>query len=256
MVFVPVLCARVSAAEPRKFESLHAAAKALDEAVVQGASYDRSGELARDFANELVAAGDKVENDEDRALLMLYARAGLAYGDGLSLWREKTKSPESNMLPASSASIAPLIERYRMPTVDDGRVDVDAGMRLIWAAAQTALRKAELLRDGRVQELVAMLDAEAQVEGAPAESAPPAATGSPQPTDASTRAAAEAAHQRAMIERIAAEFDAAERKAAARPAPYEASPGNWTCPRGYVVRRGKCLSDAEVARLPKVELGQ
>ncbi|HUE40284.1 MAG TPA: hypothetical protein VMR29_12315, partial [Candidatus Binatia bacterium] len=115
MVFVPVLCARVSAAEPRKFESLHAAAKTLDEAVVQGASYDRSGELARDFANELVTAGDKVENDEDRALLMLYARAGLAYGDGLSLWREKTQSPESNMLPASSASLAPLIERYRIP---------------------------------------------------------------------------------------------------------------------------------------------
>src|SRR5205085_9292370 len=116
LVLVTVFCARMSAAEPRKFESLHAAAKALDEAVAQGASYDRSSELARDFANELVAARDKVETDEDRALLMLYARAGLAYGDGLSLWRDKIQSRESDTLTASSASIAPLIERYRIPT--------------------------------------------------------------------------------------------------------------------------------------------
>jgi hypothetical protein len=37
--------------------------------------------------------------------------------------------------------------------------------------------------------------------------------------------------------------------------PYDAGGGNWTCQRGYLLRDGKCLSDAEIPHHPVVELG-
>ena len=222
-------------------EPLHRAAKALEAAAASDVSYQRFSDLAQNLATELLAAKDHAQSEEDRALVMLYAQAGLAYGDGLAFWREKI-SRSSASLPSSTPSIAPLVARYAIATKGE-EVDADAAMRLIWAAAAKALHKAELLRRGRTEELVAIMDEDAE----------PAAR--PQPSDAEEeKRAAEAARQRALIERVAEEF-AREERAAKRPAPYEVSPGSWTCPRGYVVRRGKCLSDQEIARLPKVEIG-
>lgn len=71
---------------------------------------------------------------------------------------------------------------------------------------------------------------------------------------AQLRARAEAERQRQLAAQISAEFDAAERDAK-RPKPYEVSPGNWTCPRGYLLREGKCLSNDEIENGPRVEYG-
>jgi hypothetical protein len=62
------------------------------------------------------------------------------------------------------------------------------------------------------------------------------------------RAPAEAEHQRQLAEQAAAERDAK------RPKPYDAGGGNWTCPPGYVLWQGKCLSDEEVHG-PHIEMG-
>ena len=221
------------------FEQLHRAANAMEAAAGSDVSYERFSDLAQHLATELLAAQDQVQSDEDRALVMLYAQAGLAYGDSLAFWREKISS-SSAKLPASTPSIAPLVDRYAISTEGEV-VDADSAMRLIWMAAAKTLHKAELLQDGRADELVAVMDTEKRAEAE-------------KPDAEEEKRAAEADHQRAMIERVAEEFARAER-AAKRPEPYEVSPGSWTCPRGYVVRRGKCLSDEEIARLPKVEIG-
>jgi len=233
------------------FEPLYRAAKAMEAAAVSDVSYERFSELAQRLATELLAAKDRVQSDEDRALVMLYAQAGLAYGDSLAFWREKISS-SSAKLPASTPSIAPLVGRYAISTEGEA-VDADMAMRLIWVAAAKTLHKAELLHDGRADELVAVMDTEKRAESETPK-AVAAAIDAGQADSEEQKRAAEADHQRAMIERVAEEFARAER-AAKRPEPYEVSPGSWTCPRGYVVRRGKCLSDEEIARLPKVEIG-
>jgi hypothetical protein len=219
-----------------KLDSLHAAAKAVETAAKEGAPYERFSELARNFAGELVGANQSAESEQDRALLLLYARAGLAYGDGLSLWREKLEVERSNSLSPTAAGVEPLVARYRItPDPASGQIDADSAIRLIWSAAEASLHKAELLREGRVDELAAIMDEEGKADAERA------------------RAAEEAAHQQELIERVAREFNEEARRNE-RPQPYEASPGNWTCPRGYVVRQGKCLSDDDVKRLPKVEI--
>ena len=222
------------------FEPLYRAAKAMEAAAGSDVSYERFSDLAQRLATELLAAKDQVQSDEDRALVMLYAQAGLAYGDGLAFWREKISSSNAK-LPSSIPSIAPLVARYAISTEGEV-VDADSAMRLIWTAAAKTLHKAELLQDGRADELVAVMDTEKRAAR-------------PQlPDSEEEKRAAEADHQRAMIERVAEEFARAERSTK-RPEPYEVSPGSWTCPRGYVVRRGQCLSDEEMARLPRVEIG-
>jgi hypothetical protein len=209
-------------------------------ATAPGVSYERFSELAAILAVELLSAKEKIDGEEDRQLVLLFAQAGLAYGDGLTLWRKKLEQ-KSSQLPSTPPDVSPLVSRYRID-VDgepgDEHVDADSAIRLIWAAGNEALAKAELYYQER--ELAAVLEAEsrADAERIAAEK---------------TRAAAEAAYQRAMAERVAEEFDRAEREAQ-RPKPYEAAVGNWTCPRGYVVRSGRCLSDEDIARLPKVEI--
>ena len=240
------------AVEQPTFEPLYRAAKAMEAAAVSDVSYERFSELAQRLATELLAAKDRVQSDEDRALVMLYAQAGLAYGDSLAFWREKISS-SSAKLAASTPSIAPLVGRYAISTEGEA-VDADMAMRLIWVAAAKTLHKAELLHDGRADELVAVMDTEKRAE-AETPKAVAAVIDAEQADSEEQKRAAEADHQRAMIERVAEEFARAER-ATKRPEPYEVSPGSWTCPRGYVVRRGKCLSDEEIARLPKVEIGE
>src|SRR6185295_19546810 len=108
-----------------------------------------------------VAANESAQDDAERELLMLYARAGHAYGDGLSLWHEKLEVERSSSLSASAPAVEPLVARYRIPTDGaDGRIDADAAIRLIFAAGAESLRKAELLREGRVDELAAVMDEE------------------------------------------------------------------------------------------------
>jgi len=218
----------------------------MNRAAVSGVPYARFSALARNLATELVVAAGHIQGDDDRAFVLFCSEAGLAYGDSLTFWRLKLVG-STPLVSARSREIAPLVARYRLAP-DAGRIDADAAIHTAWDAGRKALRKAELLYQGRVDELFALLEKEKRVqpravepENVPAERA---------------RAAEEAEHQKAMIEQVAEEFDRAE-AAAKRPAPYEVSPGNWTCPRGYVIQRGgKCLSDEDVARLPKVEIGR
>jgi nucleoid-associated protein YgaU len=235
---------KADAIERRQFAALHRAAKDMQGATVVGVSYSRFSELAKILAIELLAAKDRVGSEEDRELVSLYAQAGLAYGDSLTLWREKIER-KSSQVSSTSPRITPLISRYRIPLGGASaadQVDADSAIRLIWTAGNKALRKAELRYDGREHELAAVLEAEkrAEAERAAAEQ---------------SRAAEEAEHQRALTEQVAEEFDRAEREAK-RPKPFEASVGNWTCPRGYVVRRGRCLADEEIARSPRAEMGR
>jgi hypothetical protein len=235
---------KADAIERRKFMALNRAAKAMQGATVVGVSYSRFSELAGILAIELLGARDRVESEEDRELVSLYAQAGLAYGDSLTLWREKIERKNSQV-PSTSPDITPLISRYRIPlggAAAPDQVDADSAIRLIWSVGNEALREAELRYDGRERELATVLEAKKrrEAERAAAEQ---------------RRAAEEAEHQRAMTEQVAEEFDQAEREAK-RPKPFEAGVGNWTCPRGYVVRHGRCLSDEEIARLPKAEIGR
>ncbi len=221
------------AIDQRSFETLYRAAQAMDRAAVEGVPYDRFSELARNLATELVAAAGHIHGDDDRAFVLFCSEAGLAYGDSLTLWRMKL-ARSTRLVSARTREIAPLVARYRLASNAD-RIDVDAAIHTLWDAARKALRKAELLYQGRVDDLFALLEEEVNAQR--------------------SREAEEAEHQRAMIERVAEEFDRAD-AAAKRPEPYEVSPGNWTCPRGYVIRQGKCLSDEDIARLPKVEIGR
>jgi hypothetical protein len=242
--WVLVLPPKTGAAERQKFAALDRAATGIKIATVTGVSYKRFSELAMSLAVELLNAKEKIDGEEDRRLVLLYAQAGLAYGDSLTLWREKVER-NSSQLPSTLAEISPLVSRYRI-VVDgepgDEHLDADSAIRLIWAAGNEALHKAELGYQGRDRELAAVLEAESRAEA--------------ERIAAEQRhAAAETEHQRAMAERVAEEFERAEREAK-RPKPFEATVGNWTCPRGYVVRRGRCLSDEEIAHLPKMEVGR
>ena len=216
-----------------KFEPLHRAARTMAAATAKGASYERFSELARGFAEALLAARENVATDEERALLLLYAQAGLAYGDSLAFLREKAAN-EGGYVPASASDIAPLVTRYAIATAEDD-VDADSALRVIWARADEALHRAELLYQGRAEELAAIMGTDA---AAPAAQAP-----------------VDDEHRRELIERVAREFEESD-QTPARPRPFEVTTGNWTCPRGYVVRRGECLSDEDLAHLPKVEVGR
>jgi hypothetical protein len=224
-VAIVAIAASAHAIDQPKFESLHRAAKAMEAAATGDVSYERLSELARTFAEELVATKDHAQTDEERALLMLYAQAGLAYGDSLAFLGQRIRYERPDV-PSQAPEIAPLVTRYAISTKGD-EVDVNSAVAVIWAAADEALRKAELLYAGHEDELAAVMGAESTAQE----------------------------HQRELIDRVATEFDR-EEHAPSRPRPYEAGAGNWTCPRGYLVHRGACLSDDEVARLPKVEVSE
>ena len=102
---------------------------------------------------------------------------------------------------------------------------------------------AELLYSGRVDGDRNLDDAEQRGSASPQK---------PQPNDFPS-AAQDSARRIALIERVAQEFDQAERETE-RPKPYQAVIGAWTCPRGYVLRKGRCFSDEEIARMPKMEV--
>src|SRR5206468_903739 len=108
-----------------------------------GASYERFSELATTLAVELLTAKEKIDGEEDRQLVLLYAQAGLAYGDSLTLWREKVER-KSSQLPATLADISPLVARYRIAVEGepgDEYLDADSAIRLIWTAGDEALHK-------------------------------------------------------------------------------------------------------------------
>jgi hypothetical protein len=235
--------ADAGAIDAQKFRPLRSAASTMKVAAARGVTYDRFGELARQLAAELLAAKDLAQTDEERALLLLYARAGLAYGDSLTLWREKLEVQHTDALSKDTPSVSPLVARYEIPVDPRGTIQADAAIHSLWRVAAKALGKAELFYAGRLDELAAAVDAERRGS----------AISSPRRQKDDERAAEDAARQRALIEQVAREFDHAEREAE-RPKPYEAAVGNWTCPRGYVLRQGRCLSDEEIARMPKVEI--
>jgi hypothetical protein len=235
--------ADASAMETQKFRSLRGAASTMKVAAARGVTYDRFGELARQLAAELLAAKDIARSEEERALLLLYARAGLAYGDSLTLWREKLEVQHTDALSKDAPSVSPLVARYEIPIDERGTIQADAAIHSLWRVAARALSKAEMFYAGRLDELAAAVEAERRASAASSPS---------RPKD-DERAAADEARRRALIEQVAREFDHAEREAE-RPRPYEAAVGNWTCPRGYVLRQGRCLSDDEIAGMPKVEI--
>jgi hypothetical protein len=229
--------------DPHRFQSLRAAASTMKVAAAHDVTYDRFSELALQLAVELLAAKDAARSDEDRALLFLYARAGLAYGDSLTLWREKLRVQHTDALSKDAPSVKPLLARYDLSVDKEGTVTADGAIHSLWKQAAKTLAKAELFYSGRLEEIAVAVNAERRGSESPQE-----------PQRKKERSAAEdAARQIALIERVAQEFDHAEREAG-RPKPYEAAVGNWTCPRGYVLRRGRCFSDAEIARMPKVEI--
>jgi hypothetical protein len=232
------------AIDAQKFRPLRSAASAMKVAAAHDPTVERFGELARQLATELLAAREIARSDEERALLLLYARAGLAYGDSLTLWREKLEVQRTDALSRDAPSVKPLVVRYDIPVDSRGTIQADAAIRSLWKVAAKALVKAELFYSGRLEERAAAVDAERRASAeAPAKKPPDA------------RPATDEARRRALIEQVAEEFDHAEREAE-RPKPYQAEVGNWTCPRGYVLRQGRCLSDDEIARLPKVEIGR
>jgi hypothetical protein len=212
-------CASVGyATDSTAFAALERAAKTMEESAARGVSREEFGELGLDLAAALLSAKDEVRDEEDLQVLSLYARAGLAYGDSLTLWRAKTDRGTSHV-PASSPNVAPLVSRYAIPIEHPsgaGTVDCDSAIRFLWATARRALGEARSL--------------------------------------SSRRALEEAEHQRRLIEQVEEEFERSERPPA-RPRPFEAGVGNWTCPRGYVIRGGRCLSDEEISRLSKIEIG-
>jgi hypothetical protein len=235
--------ADAGAIDAQKFRSLRGAASAMKVAAAHHVTYDRFGELARQLAAELLASKEVARSDEERALLLLYARAGLAYGDSLTLWREKLEVQHADALSTDAPSVKALVARYDIPVDARGTIQADAAIHSLWRVAAKALNKAELFYSDRLDERAAAVEAERRASAA----SPPQ-----KPRD-DRRAQAEEARRRALIEQIAREFDDAEREAE-RPRPYEAAVGNWTCPRGYVLRQGRCLSDDEIARMPKVEV--
>jgi hypothetical protein len=232
-----------SAFDPHRFQSLRAAASTMKVAAAHNVTYERFGELARQLATELLAVREAARSDEDRALLLLYARAGLAYGDSLTLWREKDEVQHTNSLSKDAPGVKPLIARYDLPVDAEGTIEARAAIRILWKSAAKDLVKAELFYSGRVDEISIAVDAEQRGSASPQK---------PHPNDFPS-AAQDAARRIALIERVAQEFDQAERETE-RPKPYQAVIGAWTCPRGYVLRKGRCFSDEEIARMPKMEV--
>ena len=216
------LCAASAAhaIDEAQFAALDRAATKMEKAAATGVSRRRFGALALEFAAALLGAEKNVRDDEDRELLSLYAGAGLAYGDSLTLWREKDDRRTPHV-PASLPGVAALVSRYAIPVEDAsgaGTVDCDSAIPFMWATARKELADARSVASRR-------------------------------------RTLAEAEHQKQLIEQVEQEFERGERRPE-RPRPFEAGAGNWTCPSGYVIRGGRCLSDEEVSRLPKVEIGR
>ena len=238
-----VVATEARAFDPHRFRELRTAASTMKVSVARDVTYDRFRELAQQLAAELLAVKDAARSDEDRALLLLYARAGLTYGDSLTLWREKVEVQHADALSKDAPNVKPLLDRYDLPVDARGTVGADAAIHSLWKQAAKALAKAELFYSGRLEEIALAVDAERRGSELLQE-----------PRPKRERSAAEdEARQTALIERVTQEFDHAEREAE-RPKPYQAAIGNWTCPRGYVLRQGRCFSDAEIARMPKVEI--
>ncbi len=242
-LLIATFAADAIALDTQKFRSLRAVASTMKIAAAHDVTYDRFSELARQLAAELLAVKETVQSDEDRALLLLYAQAGLAYGDSLTLWRQKLEVQHTDALSKDAPDVKALVSRYEIPVDARGTIQADAAIHSLWKVAAKALTKAELFHSGRVDELSASIEAERRGSAS-------------MPTSKTTddhREAEDAARQSALIEQVAQEFDHAEREAE-RPKPYQAAVGSWTCPRGYVLRQGRCFSDEEIARMPRVEI--
>src|SRR5262249_30091897 len=141
----------------------------------------------------------------DRALLLLYARAGLAYGDSLTLWREKAEVQHTNALSKDTPGVKPLIARYDLPVDAQGTIEAQAAIHSLWKSAAKDLAKAELFYSGRLEEIAIAVDAERRGSQSAQE---------PEPKPKKDRSAAEdAARRDALIEQVAREFDHAEREA-------------------------------------------
>jgi hypothetical protein len=243
VALVALAISNAAAFDPQSFQSLRAAASTMKVAAAHNVTYKRFSELARQLAIELLAVKDAARSGEDRALLLLYARAGLAYGDSLTLWREKAEVQHSNALSKDAPSVKPLIARYDLPVDAQGTIEAQAAIHSLWKSAAKHLAKAELFYSGRVDEISIAVDAEQRGSASPQK---------PEPNDFPS-AAQDAARRIALIEQVAQEFDEAERETE-RPKPYQAVIGAWTCPRGYVLRKGRCFSDEEIARMPRMEV--
>jgi hypothetical protein len=243
VALVALAVSNAAAFDPQRFQSLRAAASTMKNAAAHNVTYERFSELARQLATELLAVRDAAPSDEDRALLLLYARAGLAYGDSLTLWREKADVQHTKTLSKDAPSVKPLIARYGLPVDAQGTIEAQAAIHSLWKSAAKDLAKAELFYSGRLDEIALAVDVERRGSESPQKAEP----NNPRAADG------DAARRSALIARVAQEFADAERETK-RPKPYEAAIGNWTCPRGYVLRKGRCFSDAEIAGMPKVEI--
>jgi hypothetical protein len=135
--------------DPHRFRSLRAAASTMKVAAAHNVTYDRFSELALQLAVELLAVKDAARSDEGRALLLLYARAGLAYGDSLTLWREKVEVQHTDALSKDAPSVKPLVVRYDLPVDAQGIVGADAAIHSLWKQAAKDIAKAELFYSGK-----------------------------------------------------------------------------------------------------------
>lgn len=130
----------------KKFEGVYRATKSVEGATTVGVNYRRFGELLQALATELVIAGDKVTEHDEKMLLALYANAAQIYVDSHTLW--KHKNVEGFIF--VDGEVRQIAEEYGLPTESAGRgeyVVSERSIQLLWTKAEKQPKVADSLRN-------------------------------------------------------------------------------------------------------------
>lgn len=131
---------------PKKFDSVYRTAQTVQSVVDGGATFLPYKEAVHAFNTELTTFSEQAADEQEAAVLNLYAEVLVPYTHALTLWILKEER-QSDLL-ARHPVLDQMLEPYEV-TFDDDMIAVDATMKTIWAVANVRLAAANARFNGR-----------------------------------------------------------------------------------------------------------
>jgi len=120
LLFFICSCASGPKFDKSKFETLYAAARAVQTSITAGESYQQVNEKEQQFAAAIGALKDKVQTQKEKELLDAYSDLLSTYRDGLVLWKYKLDFAFFDSVLKGRIYVGqdadPIVIKYRFPT--------------------------------------------------------------------------------------------------------------------------------------------